>query len=128
MYNLMSFPSSNRFLLFSRLITIVCITLALVSLALSLIGFTNLIWAGFPDGHLTEYERATYTLQTIFLWMYLVPGLYFLRLAIPGLTLRTKVVRFLITLAALILLIISTEIALPWYFVDYLGLNNGRGG
>lgn len=80
----------------------------------------HLSWAGFPVGHLTDYARATGTLRVIFLWIYLAPALYFLRLAFPGLTLRTKAVRFFITLAALILLIAITEIAIPWYFI---GLN-----
>lgn len=110
------------------MVTIASIVLALASLALSLLGLLELMRAGFPDGHLTEYERATSSLKTILFWIYLAHGLYFFRLAIPGLMLRTKVVRFLITLAALILLIAFTEVAVPWYFVDYLGLNNGRGG
>lgn len=121
-------PRPDRFVLFSYMVTIASILLALATIAFSLMGFVELIWGGFPGGHWTDYRMATDTLQTIFLWIYFAPALYFLRLAFPGLTLRTKVVRFFITLAALILLLVITEIAIPWYFADYLGLNNGRGG
>lgn len=112
------------------MVTVASFLLALATFVFALMGFVNLSWIGFPSGsgHLTEYDRATRTLLTILLWGHLALGLYFFRLAIPDLTLRTKVVRFLITLTALILLIAFTEIAVPWYFVKYLGLDNGHGG
>lgn len=121
-------PLPKRFLFLSYMVTVASFLLALATFVFALMGFVNLSWAGFPDGHLTEYDRATRTLLTILLWGHLALGLYFFRLAIPDLTLRTKVVRFLITLTALILLIAFTEIAVPWYFVNYLGLDNGHGG
>ncbi len=123
-------PLPKRFLFLSYMVTVVSFLLALATFVLALMGFVNLSWIGFPSGagQLTEYDRATRTLLTILLWGHLALGLYFFRLVIPDLTLRTKVVRFLITLTALILLIAFTEIAVPWYFVKYLGLDNGHGG
>lgn len=115
-------------LFFSRLLTTVSITLGLLAVAVALVGFRELSMAGFPDGHVTEYEKATYLLRTILLWMNLALGLYFFRLAIPNLPVRTRVARIVYVLSLLLLLLAVVEIAMPWYFVDHLGLDNGGGG
>lgn len=117
-----------RFLRFRHMVSIVSVILALVTIALTIIGFVDLSLIGFPDGHVTEYEKVSRRLRTALLWMNHAFGLYFFRLALLGLTMRAKVTRLLITLAVLMLLLAFTKIAIPWYFVNYLGLDNGHGG
>lgn len=111
-----------------HIVSIVSVILALAIIALTLIGFMDISLTGFPDGHITEYEKATRLPRTVLLWMNLALGLYFFRLAFLGLTIRAKVMRLIITVAMLILLLAFTEIAIPWYFVNNLGLDNGGYG
>ncbi len=115
-------------LLSSRLATGASIILGLLITATAVLGFWGLSMTGFPDGHVTEYEKATELLRTILLWINLALGLYFFRLAIPNLPTRTRVVRMAYVLSMLLFLLAFVEMAMPWYFVDHLGLNDGRGG
>lgn len=108
--------------------TITSAILAIAAFALSIAGFIELSQVGLPDGHVTEYDKATVSIRAIFLASYLALGLCLLRLLIPGLAASVKAARFVIAICALVFLVVSTEVAVPWYFADHLGLDNGHGG
>lgn len=115
-------------LFFSRMVTIISTVLAFVTITIALAGFWGLSRVGFPDGYITEYEKATQFLRTILLWINLTLGLYLLRLALIDLPIRIKIMRILTVITMLILLLALTEIAIPWYFISVSHLDNGHGG
>jgi cell division protein FtsW (lipid II flippase) len=111
----------------SRALSVVSVILGLLAVSIAGLGFWSLSNAGFPDGHVTEYEKATHLLRTILLWMNLALGLYLFRLAIPYPPTRTRAARIVYVISALLLVLACVEIVMPWYFVSHLGLDNGGG-
>lgn len=115
-------------LLFSRMATTASLVLAFLTIAGSLLGFFELSSLGFPDGHLTEYERASRLPRAVLLGASLLLGLYCLRMAVANIGMKARLIRIIYVVLALIVLLAVAELLMPWYFVAHLGLDDGRGG
>jgi hypothetical protein len=81
---------------------------------------------GFPDGHVTDYEKAIEAPLTILAWVEAGFGVLFLALAFSPI--RARAVGLLVTLIAFVLVAIVARFGVPWYFGTHLGLDNGIGG
>jgi hypothetical protein len=105
-----------------------CIVFAMISFTLALLGFNEIYGYGFPDGGVTDYQRAASFPLRVLMGSHIVLGLCFLHFARPRFTRKARLVRFAIALVASFCVVGVAEIAVPWYFVNHLGLNDGRGG
>ena len=84
--------------------------------------------AGFPDSHLTDYDKAVDTPLTVLGWTELALGLVFLALAFWPMGHRARGFGWLAALVLFILAALAVQFAVPWYFGIHLGLDNGIGG
>jgi hypothetical protein len=92
------------------------------------ITYFELKMAGFPDGHLTDYSRASRLPLTICNWLnmgFLIFFIYFYFKVQHFSRPRRKLI-FLIVLYCLFLLF--TALAIPYYLQVIRGLENGQGG
>lgn len=86
-------------------------------------------FAGFPDGHLTDYEKATDTPLRVFGYAEAGFGLLFLILALsPIKSPRRRGVALVVGLIAFVVVALVVQVGVPWYFGTHLGLDNGIGG
>ncbi len=49
--------------------TVACVVIAIAALFLSYLAAGNLYLTGFPDGHLTDYDKAVDTPEHILMWV-----------------------------------------------------------
>jgi hypothetical protein len=113
----------------ARVVAIIaCVVGALVALGLAMNTFMNLAFAGFPDSHLTDYDKAVHTPLTITAWVEAVVGVVLLALAVTPIGTRTRTIGLVLTVFALVLVAITAQVGVPWYFGTHLGLDNGIGG
>jgi hypothetical protein len=112
-------------LIFPRVISAV---LAIVAFSSSYFGFQEVVFFGFPDGHITDYEKAvTPALKALFAT--LVPfGVYFLTVTVSSAALIRSKRCFGIVVAIAVLILLVINLGIPWYFGTYLALDNGVGG
>jgi len=82
--------------------------------------------AGFPDGHLTDYDKATSAPYHYLCIASLLFCLYFAGLAI--LKTRKAGLRLALGCVAYLLVIVLPAVALKYYFLHWLKLDNGIGG
>ena len=83
---------------------------------------------GFPDGHVTDYEKAVDAPLTILAWVAASFGLLFLGVAVIPIGTRARAVGLFVALLAFILVAVVALVGVPWYFGTHLGLDNGVGG
>ena len=80
---------------------------------------------GFPDGHLTEYDRAMHIPLTIFNWTNIVFCGYFSYISIGS----TEKIKQKFTKAFIFHLLLCTLLyCLHYYYKNYLHLESGQGG
>lgn len=103
----------------------------LIGAILSLMYVLSLNWMigmeGFPDGYITESDLAARPYKNVCLVVQALCGFYFGYLSLSP---RQKVPSYLaaLSVAIAILMVLSMEVVIPWYFVSYLNLKDGRGG
>jgi hypothetical protein len=107
---------------------VACVLAAIVALFISYLAAGDLYLAGFPDGHLTDYDKAVEAPKRILMWVEfgfvpLLLVLAFLRIGIPVRGIGLHAALIVLNLVALLQLV-----GLPWYFGSHLGLDNGVGG
>ncbi|HUB57761.1 MAG TPA: hypothetical protein VMB04_21695 [Mycobacterium sp.] len=90
--------------------------------------FNQVALAGFPDGHVTDYEKAADGPLGVFSYVEAGFGLLFLALAFSPIKARRRAVGLLVCLIALVLVAVVVQVGIPWYFGTHLGLDNGIGG
>ena len=83
---------------------------------------------GFPDGHITDYERAVDAPLTILAWVEAGFGVLFLALAFSPIGTRVRVVGLFVAVIAFVLVAMVAKVGVPWFFGTHLGLDNGIGG
>ena len=107
---------------------VACVVGAIGALWLTLQAGWDLYLTGFPDGHLTDYDKAVDAPKQILKWVEFgfVPLL--LVLAFSPIGTRKRAVGLLAALTVLVLVAIFQLICVPWYFGSHLGLDNGIGG
>ena len=107
---------------------IACVVCAIAALGLAFTTSTDVSIAGFPDGHVTDYEKAVDAPLTILAWVAAGFGLLFLALAFSPIGARARAAGLLVALIAFVLVAIVAQVGVPWYFGTHLGLDNGIGG
>jgi hypothetical protein len=83
---------------------------------------------GFPDSHLTDYDKAADTPKRILVCVEWGFVLLFLVLAVLPISTRARTIGSLVALVALVVIAIVQWVGIPWYFITHLGLDNGIGG
>ena len=112
-----------------RVIPIVaCALCAIVALGLAFTTFMDVSMGGFPDGHVTDYEKAVDTPLTILAWVEASFGVLFLILACTPIGTRVRSIGLLVALVVFVLVAIVAQLGVPWYFGTHLDLDNGIGG
>jgi hypothetical protein len=88
----------------------------------------DLALTGFPDSHLTDYDKAVETPKRILMWVEFGFVPLFLLLALPRIRNRARAVAAAVALIVLGVVAVVQLLGLPWYFITHLGLDNGIGG
>ncbi len=101
---------------------------AIAALGLPFSTFMEVSMYGFPDGHVTDYEKAVDAPLAILAWVEAGFGLLFLALAFTPIGTRARAVGLLVALIAFVLVAMVVQVGVPWYFGTHLGLDNGIGG
>ena len=101
---------------------------AIVALAASVDTFRELHNLGFPDGHLTEYERGIRTPLFILAGCQLCAFLLFTSLGIASQRFEFGGKMQKGVLSIFLFSLICQHLLIPWYFLTYLRLENGQGG
>jgi hypothetical protein len=110
------------------LAVVACVVAAIAALLLSYLAFGDLYLTGFPDGNLTDYDKAVDTPKRILMWVEFGFVPVFLVLAFSRMGNRARGVGLLAALIVLALVAVLQLIGVPWYFGSHLGLDNGVGG
>jgi cell division protein FtsW (lipid II flippase) len=112
----------------SALPIIACVICAVGALGLVAFASIDIYLTGFPDSHLTDYDKAAEAPKQILVWVEwgFVP--LFLVLAFLPIGTRRRAVGWLVASVTLILITIVQSVGIPWYFITHLGLDNGIGG
>ncbi len=105
-----------------------CVIAAIAALLSSYLASWDLYLTGFPDGHLTDYDKAADVPKRILMWVELGFAPLFLVLAFSPLGIRTRALGLLVALTVLGLVVVVQLFGVPWYFGSHLGLDNGIGG
>jgi hypothetical protein len=107
---------------------VACVVVAFVTLVISYRAAGDLYVTGFPDGHLTDYDKAVDTPKRILMWVELGFVVLFVALALVRTGTRARAVGMLAALTVLGVVVVAQLVAIPWYFGTHLGLDNGVGG
>jgi hypothetical protein len=107
---------------------IACVVCAVAAFGLSLQTYMDVYLFGFPDSHVTDYQKAAGPPLTGITWSEAGFGLVFLALAVSPIGTRVRTVGWLAALVGLVLVALAAQIWIPWYFGTHLGLDNGIGG
>lgn len=110
------------------LVQTACVIFAIAAFSLSFWTYTDMSMFGFPDGYVTDYQRAAGTPLTITTWVLAILGAVFVALGFAPIRSRVRAFAWLAALIALILVAIAAYVGVPWYFGTHLGLDNGIGG
>lgn len=105
-----------------------CVMSAIAAFGFSLWTYMDVSMFGFPDGYVTDYQRAADTPLTVITWAAAGFGLLFLALAFSPLASRTRLIGWLAAVTAFVLIAAAAQVGVPWYFGTHLGLDNGIGG
>jgi hypothetical protein len=98
------------------------------ALWLTVLAVWDLYLTGFPDGHLTDYDKAVDAPKRILMWVEFGFVPLFLILAFSPIGTRARAVGLLAALTALVLVVVVQLVGVPWYFGSHLGLDDGIGG
>lgn len=110
------------------LASIACVICAVAALGLSLLTNMDVSMFGFPDGHVTDYQKAAGPPLKVITWVQAGLGVLFLALAISPIRTKVRTIGWLTALIGLVLVASAAQIGIPWYFGTRLGLDNGIGG
>jgi uncharacterized membrane protein required for colicin V production len=105
-----------------------CVVSAIAALFISYRAAGDLYLTGFPDGHLTDYDKAVDTPKRILMWVEVGFVPLFLALAFYRIGTWARGVGFLVALTVFVLIVTVQLVCVPWYFGSHLGLDNGIGG
>jgi hypothetical protein len=107
---------------------VACVLGAIAALSLSYLAAWDLYLTGFPDGHLTDYDKAVDAPKQILKWVEFGFVPLFLVSAFSPIGTRKRAVGLLAALIVLVLVVAVQRVGVPWYFGSHLGLDNGIGG
>jgi hypothetical protein len=101
---------------------------AICALGLSLKTHMDVSMFGFPDGHITDYQKAAAPSLRILVWVQAGLGLLFVVLAASRIGTKARTIAWLAALVVFVLVAMVGQVGVPWYFGVHLGLDNGFGG
>ncbi|WP_233209149.1 hypothetical protein [Mycobacterium sp. ENV421] len=109
-------------------VRVVCAVSAVAAVLLAVLAANDLYFAGFPDSHLTDYDRAAGTPKRVLMWAQwgFVP--IFLLLALAPMKSKVRATALVVGLVVLVGTAVAQRVGIPWYFATHLGLDNGAGG
>ena len=107
---------------------IACAICAVAALGLSLLTNVDVSMFGFPDGYVTDYQKAARAPLRVITWVAAGLGLLFLALAVSPIGTKVRTLAWLAALIVLVLVALTAQVGIPWYFGTHLGLDNGIGG
>jgi hypothetical protein len=107
---------------------VACVVGAIAALGLAYLAVWDRYLTGFPDSHLTDYDKAVDTPKRVLMWVEVGFAPLFLLLAFSPIGTRARAVGLLAALIALAFVVAVQLVGLPWYFVTHLHLDNGIGG
>lgn len=107
---------------------VACIVCAIAALGSAFLASIDLYLTGFPDSHLTDYDKAAKAPKRLLMWAQWGFVLLFLGLAFAPIRTRTRAIGLLVALVSFVLVALAQWIGIPWYFMTHLGLDNGIGG
>ena len=105
-----------------------CMMGAISALGLTLLAAGDLYLTGFPDSHLTDYDKAVEVPKRILMWAEFGFVPLFLVLGFSPIGARARAIGLLAASTTGVLVAVVQLIGVPWYFGTYLGLDNGIGG
>ena len=106
----------------------VCAVSAVAAFLLAVMAANDLYFVGFPDSHLTDYDRAAETPRRVLMWAQWGLVLFFLSLAVAPIRSTVRTIALFAGLVGLIAVAVVQWVGIPWYFITHLGLDNGVGG
>ena len=112
----------------ASLVITACVLCAATAFGVSLWTYMDVSMFGFPDGYVTDYQKAADTPLKIIMLVEAGLGLLFSALVFSPVTPRMRLVGSLVALIALVLVGVAGQTGVPWYFGVHLGLDNGIGG
>lgn len=112
------------------ILSIVSLIYGLLVLVFAGMTYFSISMTGFPDGSLTDYERATILPLTIFNWINFASSFAFFYLShyFKSPNKSSSGWRLIIAIFLHIFLSVMTFYGIEFYYKDYLGLNYGQGG
>src|SRR5690242_12166159 len=94
----------------SGVVRIACVVCAFAALLLAFMTYSEVALAGFPDGHLTDYDRAANKPLEVFGYVQAAFGVLFLFLAFSPMQARRRSVGLLISLIACVLVAVVVQV------------------
>ena len=105
-----------------------CVAGAVLAAVLALSAASALSMTGFPDGHLTDYDKAVDVPKHGLMWVEIGFVVVFLVLALLPIGARARTIAGVGVLVALVSVAAIHWLGVPWYFGTHLRLDNGIGG
>lgn len=105
-----------------------CAMCAVAAALLAAAAGNDLYFTGFPDSHLTDYDKAAELPKRILMWGEWAFALFFVVLAAWPINPRNRVVGLIVGFVALVVVAVIQWVGIPWYFITHRGLDNGIGG
>ncbi len=107
---------------------VACAICAVAAIGLAVVTGMDVSMFGFPDGYVTDYQKAAGPPLKLITWVAAGLGLLFLALAFVPIRTKVRTIAWLAALIVLVLVALAARIGIPWYFGTHLGLDNGIGG
>ncbi len=97
----------------------------MVATVISFFGLQEVAFFGFPDGHITDYQRAARPALNVSYYLLAVLGLFFFIVTIVGGVRKKLLPVFGVASVVLLLILLVVKVGVPMYFGS---LDNGVGG
>ena len=110
------------------IVRVACAICAVAALLLAVMAGNDLYFAGFPDSHLTDYDKSAELPKRVLMWGEWAFVLLFVFLAVAPVSARARGIGLVVSLISLVLVALVQWFGIPWYFITHLGLDNGIGG
>jgi len=109
-------------------VRVACAICALAAALLALMAGSDLYFTGFPDSHLTDFDKAAELPKRVLMWGEWGFVVLFLLLASVPMRAGVRTGALIAGVIALVVVALVQWVGIPWYFIDHLGLDNGIGG
>jgi hypothetical protein len=98
---------------------------AVVLILIIVTAFLRIVYAGYPDGHLTDYESAVQLPLITCNVVNAIAVIFFLRECFRR---NVSLMTVCIAIVIHVVFLLSYTMGLDWYYKEHLGLDYGQGG